>query len=534
MDSENRNDIPTRKGVYLRNPDTSDKIGSKQTVNKTHATHAQPQKIVQQKAKVQPGASVKRKKTPAEIAREKEIAEQKRLRQERINREIVKEKIRRKKERKKSLALFRKKIKYFLSNVLIGALAAILIFGIIAFVYYRNMSRYNSNKVSTTISFYEYIDTSLEESTVQKKLQARQDGKESPIYIISEDIDFHTNEIYIPFSKLSVVLDLTESGDNDSRTILIGTSLGEYSENNSATFFLNSNKVKVNGSTHYLKNSAYLKNNNLFIPYEFLKSYIKGIEITDNGENNDRNISVTFTEANISFSASNGSPIAPPNREDYISGAVASETYGIDLSEYEKHINPANPDEYLILVDKNNKLTEDYMPSDLTDLIHTRNDREAQKMRLDAAMSLEAFLKAAYAAGHSDITVTSAYRSYTYQSSLFNTRYNQYKATYGEEKAEEMTAEFTAYPGASEHQSGLCCDMHNLPSAMQSFANTEAYKWLYQHSADFGFILRYPQSKEEITGINFEPWHFRFVGRYHAQKITESGLSLEEYLKTLE
>ena len=69
---------------------------------------------------------------------------------------------------------------------------------------------------------------------------------------------------------------------------------------------------------------------------------------------------------------------------------------------------------------------------------------------------------------------------------------------------------------------------------MQSFANTEAYKWLYEHCADFGFILRYPKSKEDVTGIKYEPWHFRFVGRYHAQKIMDSGLSLEEYVANLD
>jgi hypothetical protein len=103
-----------------------------------------------------------------------------------------------------------------------------------------------------------------------------------------------------------------------------------------------------------------------------------------------------------------------------------------------------------------------------------------------------------------------------------------------EAETEKHVLTYSTKPGTSEHQSGLCCDMHNLPSAMQSFANTEAYKWLYKHCADFGFILRYPQSKEDITEINFEPWHFRFVGRYHAQKIMESGLSLEEYVESID
>ena len=74
--------------------------------------------------------------------------------------------------------------------------------------------------------------------------------------------------------------------------------------------------------------------------------------------------------------------------------------------------------------------------------------------------------------------------------------------------------------------------MHNLPGADVSFANQEVYKWLRENAWKFGFILRFPEDKTEITGYSFEPWHYRFVGRYHAQKIHEGGLCLEEYLQS--
>ena len=96
--------------------------------------------------------------------------------------------------------------------------------------------------------------------------------------------------------------------------------------------------------------------------------------------------------------------------------------------------------------------------------------------------------------------------------------------------AEKITSESVIFPGASEHQTGLAIDLHNMSAPMQSFANTDEYKWLVEHCADFGYILRYPQTKEDITGVKYEPWHFRFVGRDHAQKIMTEGISLEEYL----
>ena len=128
-----------------------------------------------------------------------------------------------------------------------------------------------------------------------------------------------------------------------------------------------------------------------------------------------------------------------------------------------------------------------------------------------------------------DVTVTSAYRNYNYQKQLFDNKLSYYRQYYDYDTAYAKTATENAIPGTSEHQSGLCADLHNLPSASQAFESKAAYNWLVTHCADFGFILRYPKDKQDITKIIYEPWHYRFVGRYHAQKIMRSGLSLEEY-----
>lgn len=97
---------------------------------------------------------------------------------------------------------------------------------------------------------------------------------------------------------------------------------------------------------------------------------------------------------------------------------------------------------------------------------------------------------------------------------------------------EETTAHVLTYstrPGTSEHQSGLCCDMHNLPETTSAFDNTPEAIWLAENAHRFGFILRYPPNTQHITGIKHESWHFRFVGRTAATEIYEQGITLDEY-----
>ena len=207
--------------------------------------------------------------------------------------------------------------------------------------------------------------------------------------------------------------------------------------------------------------------------------------------------------------------------------------YLTDLSAYTQYINPENRDEYLILINVENQLEPTYIPDDLIDVADTRKDgRATQQLREYAAKALEALLIEARANGFNDITVTSAYRSYEYQTTLYNQRVAMYPNLSNEEARAEA-ATVVAIPGTSEHQSGLCLDMHNLGGADVSFAKTEQAKWLAENSYKFGYILRFPEDKIEITGISFEPWHFRYVGRYHATQMYELGLCFEEYMNHL-
>lgn len=128
----------------------------------------------------------------------------------------------------------------------------------------------------------------------------------------------------------------------------------------------------------------------------------------------------------------------------------------------------------------------------------------------------------------------SCFRSVALQKSLYERQVNtQLKKGYSQEKAEEVAATIVKRPGQSEHNTGLAVDLGGSGnySLVQSFENTASFKWLIAHCADYGFILRFPKNKETITGVIYEPWHYRYVGVDAAKEIMRDGLCLEEYLE---
>lgn len=213
---------------------------------------------------------------------------------------------------------------------------------------------------------------------------------------------------------------------------------------------------------------------------------------------------------------------------------------------------------YLILANKTNALGSTYEPATLTKLSCSTTYEMSLESR--AAQALYAMLDEMKAAGVSDISVTSAYRSYEYQTSTYNGWVKEemkapisddayrvlgqeyIKMNYLEKKiyslnladAQKVAQSYSALPGQSEHQTGLCVDF--ITSEMndeltEAFEDTEAFAWLAQNAYKFGFILRYPKGKEDITGYTYEPWHYRFVGREAATDIYNGGTTLEQYLQ---
>ena len=213
--------------------------------------------------------------------------------------------------------------------------------------------------------------------------------------------------------------------------------------------------------------------------------------------------------------------------------------YEIDIDDYLDAIN-ADDEDYLILANKENPLGKKYEPDEL-DTLNRRLTLDGKKIRLEetAALAAEALLLELWECGYEDIRITSGYRDYDYQKSLFYTYMDNERANHpdlDDEEIEAIVLTYSARPGTSEHQTGLCMDLISTEhlSLDVSFEDNPAFEWLTENAHHFGFILRYPEGREDETGYSYEPWHYRFVGAKAATAIYEGDMVLEEYLDELD
>ena len=182
----------------------------------------------------------------------------------------------------------------------------------------------------------------------------------------------------------------------------------------------------------------------------------------------------------------------------------------------------------ILLVNSWNYLPDHYT----TELGITQNGLKVSVVCQDA---LAEMLKGLRQAGHA-VRIKSANRTTGDQRYLHNNKVQQYiNMGYSQEEAKAIAATIVAIPGTSEHQLGLAVDLAdvNYLTLNRHQETMPAQKWLMEHCWEYGFILRYPNEKSEITGIIYEPWHYRYVGKELALKIRDSGLCLEEYLETM-
>lgn len=189
-----------------------------------------------------------------------------------------------------------------------------------------------------------------------------------------------------------------------------------------------------------------------------------------------------------------------------------------------------NPEAITVLVNKHYSLPEGYTPDDLVypDVRFTFQEKnEKRMMRKEAAEALEKLFAAADQEGL-PLAGVSAYRSQQRQKQLFDA----YVRKDGLKKAQT----YSAYPGTSEHQTGLAIDVAGADGScaiMDCFGSKPEAKWLAGNAFKFGYIIRYPQGKEEITGYKYEPWHLRYVGKTIAEEIQEGNMTLEEYFNAV-
>lgn len=208
------------------------------------------------------------------------------------------------------------------------------------------------------------------------------------------------------------------------------------------------------------------------------------------------------------------------NKNLDIEEIITNVNIGIDKPYYTNTKPSENLNTNLILVNKYNYLTEDYVPENLEDL-DTTYARSGMQLVSEAK---EAFETLAENAKEDNMTIIamSSYRSYDYQVDL----YNKYVETDGKEAADT----YSARAGFSEHQTGLAVDIYNGDLPYTSFEETEEFEWMQENAYKYGFILRFPEDKTDITGYEYESWHYRYVGKEVAKYIHDNNSTLEEYI----
>lgn len=197
-----------------------------------------------------------------------------------------------------------------------------------------------------------------------------------------------------------------------------------------------------------------------------------------------------------------------------------------DLPAWDYPIAPEllqDPNDYIRLANRDNLLDGSYIPGDLVKVTakHVSGTFQLRKAVNDALLTM-------FAAANEDgctLYVKSAYRSYQTQRTMY---YNRLEKNGGKDDG------WVSYPGASDHQTGLGADILNYAWTQkdgmnEKFAQTAEAQWMAAHCHEYGFVIRYMDGKQEITGISFEPWHLRYVGPECAEYMMTNNLSLEEF-----
>lgn len=207
-------------------------------------------------------------------------------------------------------------------------------------------------------------------------------------------------------------------------------------------------------------------------------------------------------------------------RADKSKNVIDTDNVQVHTGVYNKKID----DWELTLVNHNNVLPDDFE----IELANIDSTRQFDARAID---ELNQMLKAMKEDGIHNVWVQSAYRSIAYQEGLFNEQINKYmQQGKTREEAEQLTLRIINKPGTSEHNLGLAVDFNYVD---YSFEETKGFRWLQENAEDYGFILRYRKDKESITKVDYEPWHWRYVGVENAKKINELNMCLEEYIDYL-
>ena len=188
-------------------------------------------------------------------------------------------------------------------------------------------------------------------------------------------------------------------------------------------------------------------------------------------------------------------------------------------NDFYKDVKEIYPYNYDFIVNKNYKVNKNYIPNDL-EKISLEYSCDNKYLRSIARINFEKMAKDAKK-NNLNIIAVSTYRSYDYQDKLYN--------KYVNEKGLHYADMASARAGHSEHQTGLAVDIADNTLDYDNFESTKEFIWVKNNAHKYGFILRYPKNKEHITGYQYEPWHYRYIGINEATYIHSNNITFEEY-----
>ncbi len=377
-----------------------------------------------------------------------------------------------------------------------------------------------------------------------KYLASRPNTSDFTVYLGTESYEMPYEEamregtLYVDMKKIATFAGMITSG-SEQRVKFTASSEQYLRFENDSEF------AAISGSKVEMPAKAVVNKDVCLVPFDFLQKVVaQGLRLKLDTKNNVIKVTRqlykdTKAPAEVLFATDGFTVIQAIKPADKIE--ITADSYPIDIAPYLSYIDPANANDYLILVNKQNAIAETYQPSDLVGLtsaeIGVPAKNNSLQLRRDAAYALKAMMLAMEAENPAiveELLVTSAYRTYQYQQGLYNGYVRDYMAG-GMSEAEAMAkaSETSARAGESEHQTGLCFDF--ITKSMngnldERFEMTLAFLWLKENAHLYGFILRYPADKVSETEYSYEPWHYRFVGREAAVEIYTSGMCLEEYL----
>ena len=220
-------------------------------------------------------------------------------------------------------------------------------------------------------------------------------------------------------------------------------------------------------------------------------------------------------------------------------GLAGAKTQALLFSGTALSADQAPPTDFLVLVNRSHKLSKTDVPTDLVEIASVLSadivkvKYTGTKANRTAVEALGKMLSAAISEGVSNFQISSAYRTYSEQQKLVDNsvaKYQKNNPSWSRDRCLSATYQTVAPAGSSEHQTGLAFDI-TVPGV--SFTGTEQQKWLHQHCAEYGFIVRFTAEKQKLTGFVAESWHFRYVGVEAAKTITQNNWCLEEYIEKM-